>query len=210
MVVLKGKYDIKKRFGKNAAKVLLYHAKLDYEKKFKHCKVKLDQIVVEMEKDRNYNADKDFIVFKWFVQMLVNSFVNYAEALHEFTKSHPDELNTRAIHILDFQVFVQRSGMNLLNEDIEVYKDYFVTEMVEKAIKRYNPNSMDSFNDLCLVVAFAQKFATNDLPIVHRAEKNIIEPILDKMHDSPNSEYTEENSSDSIYNYRLYKSIRAI
>ena len=210
MVILKGKYDIKNRFGENAAKVLLYHAKIAYEKKFKHCKMKLNQIAAEMEKDRNYNADKDFIVFKWFVQMLVESFGNYAEALQEFTKNHPDELNIRATHIYDFQAFVQKSGMDILNEDIEVYMDYFITEMVEKAIKQYNPNSMDSYKDLCLVVAFAQRNGRNNLPIVQRAEKNIIEPMIEKQLNSPYSEYTEPDSWDSIYKYRLYESMRAI
>jgi hypothetical protein len=171
-------YDIKKRLGKNAARVFLYHAELDFNRKLQICQDKVNSIVKnQLEDGDTKRDDRDFLVLNWFIVQVVNSLADYARALQEYYKDEPGEYTSLVLHqkILTVQAITQSvGGLDQTERDIQTFHQYIISDLVEKAINNYSANSWASLNNLVTSLYLADKLGFNDLPVVVRAYNNII------------------------------------
>lgn len=180
MVVLKEAYDIKKTLGRNAARVFLYHAELDFNRKLQLCKDKLNSIANNQLKGVEQNSDdRDFLVLKWYFVQILNSLADYAKALQEYYKDEPEEYTTNMLHkkILETRCLTQSMGFDQMDRDIDLFHQYIVSDIVEKAINNYSSSSWVSLNNLVSTLYIADKLGYNDLPVVVRAYNNIINQL---------------------------------
>jgi hypothetical protein len=174
-------YDIKKRLGKNAARVFLYHAELDFNRKLKTCQDKVNSIAKnQLESGDTKSDDRDLLVLKWFVIQVVNSLADYARALQEYYKDEPGEYTSNVLHvkIMNVQALTQTiGGLDQTERDINLFHQYIVSDQVEKAINNYSSGSWTSLNNLVTSLYVADKLGFNDLPVVVRAYNNIINKL---------------------------------
>lgn len=181
MVVLKEVNDIKRTLGRNAARVFLYHAELDFNRKLQICQDKVNSIVKnQLEASDTTRDDRDFLVLKWFVVQVVNSLADYARALQEYYKDEPGEYSSNVLHknILKVKAITQSfGGLDQTEKDVNLFHQYIISDLVEKAINNYSLNSWTSLNNLVTSLYLADKLGFNDLPVVVRAYNNIINKL---------------------------------
>ena len=181
MAIPKDGYDIKKRLGKNAARVFLYHAELDFNRKLQICQDKVNSIAKnQLESGDTKRDDRDFLVLNWFIVQVVNSLADYARALQEYYKDEPGEYTSLVLHqkILKAQAMTQSiGGLDQTERDIHLFHQYIISDLVEKAINNYSSNSWTSLNNLATALYVADKLDFNDLPVVVRAYNNIINKL---------------------------------
>jgi hypothetical protein len=111
---------------------------------------------------------------------VVNSLADYARALQEYYKDEPGEYTSLVLHqkILKVQAITQSvGGLDQTERDIHLFHQYIISDLVEKAINNYSPNSWTSLNNLVTSLYLADKLGFNDLPVVVRAYNNIINQL---------------------------------
>lgn len=181
MVVLKNSFDIKKTIGRNAARVFLYHAELDFNRKLQICQDKVNSIANnQLKNEDSKQDDRDFLVLNWFITQVVNSLAEYAKALQEYYKDEPGEYTSNVLHkkIIQVSIITQMvGGMDQTEKDINTFHQYIISDLVEKAINNYSPDSWTSLNNLVTSLYLADKLGFNDMPVVIRAYNNIINKL---------------------------------
>lgn len=174
-------YDIKKELGRNAARVILYNAELDFKRKLQICQDKVNAIAKnQIDNGANNNDDRDFLVLKWFIVQVVNSLADYAKRLQEYYKNDPEEFSSLTLHtsIMEVKALTQYyGGLDQTERDLNLFHQYIINDLVEKAINNYSANSLSSLNNLATALYLADQLGFNDLPVVIRAYNNIINKL---------------------------------
>jgi hypothetical protein len=154
---------------------------LDFNRKLQICQDKVNSIVKnQLEKGDTKRDDRDFLVLNWFIVQVVNSLADYARALQEYYKDEPGEYTSNVLHknILKVKAMTQSfGGLDQTEKDVNLFHQYIISDLVEKAINNYSPNSWTSLNNLVTTLYLADQLGFNDLPVVVRAYNNIINQL---------------------------------